>query len=161
MLLFCPLTASVPFGRTEKTTLSRHRTHHPSGQQLVSTPLTSISNFFFHTALPISYILYPVIIDEWHLMNQLLHHDQYSLLMWIYASCQIVNNAHAYLRIYLFRLYEHFHLLSISYGFMNLIPSSLGLCIAFQVRYIISGGHFVSYTETSYTCLFLKYLKFE
>lgn len=56
----------------------------------------------------------------------LLHHDQYSILMRIYASCGNIN-ANAYLRIYLFRLYEQFHLRSISYGFMNLIPFRVGL----------------------------------
>lgn len=65
----------------------------------------------------------------------LLHRDQYLLLMRIYAGRGAVNNAHAYLRIYLFRLYEQFHLLNISYGFLNLIPFSLGLYTALQ--YII------------------------
>lgn len=123
----CPMTASVPFRRTEKATLSRHRTHHPSGQQLVSTPLTS-NTFLFHTALP------SAIADEWQLMNRLPHCEQYSLLMRIYASCGNVNNAHAYLHIYLFRLYEQFHLLSISYGFMKPIFLAGGGAILFLIQ---------------------------
>ena len=42
---FCPFPASVPVWRTEKTARSRHRPHHPPGQQLVSTDCLTMSFF--------------------------------------------------------------------------------------------------------------------